>query len=151
MRYEGCQFERISTAVRASVVGARAIDAIVIASGLVSMADGTSAVTLTCQSCDLTTTQAPGARRRTVCPHCGNFYHRQDASTTPQPPPHATARSNAAAAHSSTSARNHQPNLERYARRPPTDRLPHLDAKKVAFSVKHRAGLRPNCTGAALP
>jgi len=94
------------------------------------MADGTSAVmTLTCQSCDMTTTQAPGTRRRTVCPHCGNFYHRQDASSSTTQQRQQPSRSNVA--HSSTRA-HHQPNLERYARRPPSDRLPNLDSRKVA-------------------
>lgn len=82
------------------------------------------AVTLKCQSCDRTTTQAPGTRRRTVCPHCGSLYH-QDSSA-----PQATT-SNAG---SIAERRNNRPNSGRYnASRASSDRLPHLDSKKVVF------------------
>ncbi len=38
-----------------------------------------NAVQLTCPVCDITVTQAPGTKR-TICPHCGNFYDAQAAS-----------------------------------------------------------------------
>lgn len=47
---------------------------------------GASSVTLTCRICDLSTTQAPGIRLRTICPRCGNFYandqHSEHARST---------------------------------------------------------------------
>ena len=78
-----------------------------------------SVITLTCQSCDLTTTQAAGARRRTVCPHCGNFYHAPQSST---------------AMHVEVSGgtrRSHQKNQRTAAGT--QAHLPHLDVQNVSY------------------
>ena len=84
-----------------------------------------SFITLTCQSCDLTTTQSFGARRRTVCPHCGNFYHQPQTSPgTPVVVPGGSLRP----------VRNH-----RHQRHPRnvsnTERLPHLDGHNVSYCL----------------
>lgn len=46
---------------------------------------GASSVTLTCRICDLSTTQAPGIRLRTICPRCGNFYANDQHSEHTRP------------------------------------------------------------------
>ena len=111
---KACQVKRIFDC-HLRVLPAHGVFVPILRSG---MAD---AVTLTCQSCDRTTTQAPGTRRRTVCPHCGNFYH-QDSSS---------AQATTSNAGNSAERKNNRPNSGRYAGRSSSGRLPHLDSKKV--------------------
>jgi hypothetical protein len=82
-----------------------------------------TATSITCQTCDSTVTQAPGSRR-TICPHCGNFYDPEAARIPPQPPRAPKLPRPGQEGHSS----------QNYNRKYNKDRLPKL-AKDVSCCV----------------
>ncbi|XP_064630554.1 probable E3 ubiquitin-protein ligase HECTD2 isoform X2 [Lineus longissimus] len=87
---------------------------------------GKSATSITCQTCDSTVKQAPGSRR-TICPHCGNFYDPEAARIPPQPPRGPKPPRHTQEGHSS----------QNYNRKYNKDKLP-----KLARDDKEKSGTR---------
>lgn len=101
---------------------------------------GASSVTLTCRICDLTTTQAPGIRLRTICPRCGNFYandqHSEHTRPTAVAGPSMSGMGGGASslgADASREVRLRNRSNSRWQSSPTPDRLPSLE-KRVRTS-----------------